>query len=107
MEKAKKLNSPSTQNQGSSTTVATLPTEELLPTDLFINSPPIDKSPNPFSKNNGNAKSKENLDDADEEMGDGGSSGEERKGRREIIPSVFSNSRNHAQEKSMLSYSQV
>jgi hypothetical protein len=30
------------------------------------------------------------LEDADEELGDE----EERKGRREIIPSVFSNSRN-------------
>lgn len=33
---------------------------------------------------------RENLDDADEELGDE----EERKGRREIFPSVFSNSRN-------------
>jgi hypothetical protein len=46
-------------------------------------------------------RERENLDDADEELGDE----EDRKGRREIIPSVFSNSRN-IQEKSMLSYNQ-
>jgi hypothetical protein len=62
------------------------------PNDL--SSPLQEKSPIPF----GQGRQKESLDDADEELGD-----DERNGRREIIPSVFSNSRN-IQEKSMLSY---
>jgi hypothetical protein len=56
-------------------------------------------SPLPFSRDDSkNIKLKENVDDADEELGDE----EERKGKREIIPSVFSNSRN-LHEKGMLS----
>lgn len=51
------------------------------------------------NKNLSSRKLKENLDDADEELGDE----EERKGRREIIPLVFSNSRN-IHDKSMQSY---
>jgi hypothetical protein len=41
----------------------------------------------------------ESLEDPDEELGDY----DERKGRKEVIPSVFTNSRN-IQDKSLLSY---
>lgn len=62
-----------------------------------------DLSPLPFSRaNSNNLKLKENVDDADEELGDE----DERKGRREIIPSVFSNSRN-LHENGLLSLKQA
>lgn len=57
-------------------------------------------SPLPFGQANlSDLKLKENVDDADEELGDE----DERKGRREIIPSVFSNSRNQ-HDKAMLGF---
>lgn len=57
----------------------------------------------PFSRADSKSfKLKENVEDADEELGDE----EERKGRREIIPSVFSNSRN-LHEKGLHSLKQV
>ncbi|CDW79259.1 protein kinase domain containing protein [Stylonychia lemnae] len=87
IQQAKKVSSP---NQSNVVTTQEEDTQQSL-------------SPLPFGqKNSSNLKVKENVDDADEELGDE----EERKGRREIIPSVFSNSRN-LHDKAMLSYNQL